>query len=281
MSSPGDLPRTRVRFEDALRELLRVHELEQARLLRIASSLRTACRRRSSAPKIPAPRSPREHLGCRTIANWRALALEEVRTAQEDGAKVFPPLARLVPAPIDAWPSASAIAAAALEAEETHAGFVALARAQLCEERFEEALSILHDVLLEDPAEDVRLEALEAAAVGLELAGDFEGALAFYEAALANRGGDLRQAVPLLALALCAGDDVRASVARDRLHGLDLRIRGVRVRFEAALRELRQRLALPRGLRLRGSADRELDVRRFLARNRGPEVAVAELVLQG
>ena len=281
MSSPRDLPHVPVRFEDALRELLRVHELEQARLLRVASSLRSTNSSRSSKPKVPAPRSMRERLGGRTIADWRTLALEEVRAARQDGAKIHPLIARLVGAPFAAWPSAIAIAGAALEASRSDVGMVALARALLGDERFGEAFSILHDVLQDEPPEDLRLEALESAAVGLEFAGDLEGALASYEAALATRGGDLQQAVPLLALALWAGDDVRASVARDRLHGLDLGIPGVRSRFHVALAEVGRRLARRRSSRVRGSADRELEVRRFLARNRGPEIAVAELVLQG
>ncbi len=298
-SFPGGLPRSPIRFEDALRELYRVHELEQARLLRVASSLRTASARRSSAPSLPFPRSPRERLGCRDVAEWRALAREEIRTAREDEARILPLFGRLARAPVEAWPSAIAIANAALGAGKSDTGLVALARALIGEERFEEAFSILHDVLLDDPPEDLRLEVLEAAAVGLELAGDLEGALASYEAALATRGSDLRQAVPLLALALYAGDGARASVARDRLHELDLGVPGIRSRFRTALAETRKRLARARVARFRSiaspearaqrertparelAARRELGVRRFLARNRGPEAAVAALVLQG
>jgi hypothetical protein len=260
---------------------LHVHALEQASLLRAASSLRTVNACRGQASRIPAPRSTGERLGSRTVAGWRALALEAVHVARQDDATIHPVLARLVRAPVAVWPSATAIASAALEVAWNHAGFVALARAELGEGRFEEAFAILHHVLLDDPQEDLRLEALGCAAFGLELTGDLEGALATYEAALATRGGDLRQAVPLLALALCAGDDARASVASDRLHGLDLGIPGVRSRFHAALAEMRKRLAWRRGLDVHASATRALGVRRFLARNRGPEAAVAEVVLLG
>jgi hypothetical protein len=190
-------------------------------------------------------------------------------------------LVRLVLAPVDAWPSATEIATAALDAGRSHAGLVALARAQICEGRIEEAFSILLEVLVEEPADDLRLDALDAAGAGLELAGDVEGSLAFYEAALATKGGDLRQAVPLLAIALSAGDGVRASVASRRLRGLDLGIPGVRSRFRAALDELKKRLARPGGPLVCSSSARRLEIRRFLARSQGPAAAVADLVLNG
>jgi len=281
MNSFRDLPRFPIQFEDALRELLRVHALEQARLLRIAASLRTSRHRRDSALQIPLPRSTRERTGRRTAAVWRARAMEEVRISRADGAEVLPMLARLVHDPVDAWPSAVAIATAALEVGRSHAGRLALARAQLAEERFEEACSILTEVLLEEPAEDVRFEALETAAVGWDLAGDLEGALTFYEAALVTRGGDVRQAVPLLAIALCKGDGVRASIASDRLRRLDLGIPGVSSRFRAALAEVRKRIARPLAPLGCSSSARRLEVRRFLSRHRGPAAAVAELVLHG
>ena len=207
--------------------------------------------------------------------------MEEVRTSRADGAEVLPFLAWLVRDPVDAWPSAVAIATAALEVGRSHAGLLALARAQLVEERFEEACSILTEVLLEEPREDVRFEALEAAAVGLDLAGDLEGALTFYEAALVTRGGDVRQAVPLLAIALCQGDGARVLVASDRLRALDLGVPGVRSRFRAALSEVRKRIARPLDPLVCSSSARRLEVRRFLARHGGPAAAVAELVLQG
>jgi tetratricopeptide (TPR) repeat protein len=281
MSPSRYCPRAAIRFEDALRELWRVHDLEQARLLRVASFLRARSRRDRPRPTVPAPRARGERSGGRNTAGWRAEALEEVRTAREDGADVHPILARLVRCRVDAWPSAIAIAVAALDRGRSHVGLVALARAQLIDGDVDEALSILHEVLVEEPPEDLRLEALEAAAVGLERAGDMEGALAFYEAALDTRGGDLRQAVPLLAIALCAGDDVRASVARDRLHRLDLGVPGVRSCFRAALSSMRRRLDRFQGSFVRDSPALEARVRKFLAGNRGPEAVVAELVLNG
>jgi len=281
MNSFRDLQRSPIRFEDALRELVRVHELEQARLLRIASCFATRNRRSDSALQIPVPRSPRERIGRRDTAAWRDRTMEEIRTSRADGDEVLPLLAQLVRTPSEKWPSAVTIATAALEVGRSHAGLLALARAQLGEERFEEACEMLLEVLLEQPLEDLRFEALEAAAVGFDLAGDLPGALAFYEAALVTQGGDLRQAVPLLAIALCEGDDARASVASDRLHGLDLGIAGIRSQFRAALAGVRKRFVRPRDPLVCSSSARRLEVRGFLARHRGPAATVAELVLHG
>src|SRR5262249_18361931 len=152
-----DLPRSPIRFEAALRELVRVHELEQAKLLRIASSFRAGDRRVESALRIPVPRSPRECVGRRDAAAWRALATDEIGTSRSDGAGVLPLLEPLVRAPLHAWPSPVVIATAALEVGRSDAGLLALARAQLGAEQFEEAGAIVLEVLLAEPPEDVRL----------------------------------------------------------------------------------------------------------------------------
>jgi hypothetical protein len=108
------------------------------------------------------------------------------------------------------------------------------------------------------------------------LAGDVEGSLAFQEAALHTKGSDLRQAVPLLALALCAGDESRAALASSRLHRIDLGFR-IRSRFDAALSAVRNRCARNA---LRGwRSGRDARIRDFLRRNLGPEAEVAKLVL--
>jgi tetratricopeptide (TPR) repeat protein len=268
-----------VRIEDAMRELLHVHRLEQARLLRAASFLRI---RRSSAlgrSFVPVPR-PRRDLGeGRTPGRWRTAAMEEIRTSRADGARVDALLVAIARAPLEAWPAASSIARAGLEIDRGHASLAALGRAYVAERRLEDALEILVEALEQDPFEEVRLEVLEALAAAFDLAGDVEGCLAFREAALAAKGGDLGHAVSLLALALCAGDSERAERASARLHGLDLGVPGIRSRFEAALSDVRRRFVTP-GLQAgRGSRDRDARIRQFLARNRGPESEVARLVL--
>jgi hypothetical protein len=269
-----------VRLEQALRELARVHDLEQSRLLRAASLLRLRHARSAREPRIPPPRSRRELRGCHSTEGWRAEALEEVRTARTDGARVDATLADLARALIDSWPSAASIAAAALELEPGSESTLALARARLATRELEGALVLLLDLLRHDPLEDHRLAALEAVALGLELAGDLEGSLAFQEAALNSKGSDLRQAVPLLTLALCSGDGPRAALASTRLHGLDLAVPGVRSRFDAELSAVRHR-ASRQAVPAWRAGGRGPCVREFLRRNRGPEAEVAKLLLQG
>lgn len=276
-ASPRPLPRPPIRLEKALLELARVHVLEQSRLLRAASLLRIRHVSSAGGPAIPPPRSRRELLGCRSTEDWRAAAIEETRTARADGAPVDATLGELIRTPIESWPAATSIAAAALELWPGSESALALARARLAAREVEEALDLLLDLLEQDPLEDHRLAALEAVAMGLEFAGDVEGSLAFQEAALHAKGSDLRQAVPLLALALCAGDESRAALASSRLHRLDLAVPGIRSRFDAALSAVRNRCArhAVRGRR----SGRDAHIREFLRRNRGPEAEVAQLVL--
>jgi len=262
-----------------MRELLHVHRLEQARLLRVASFLRI---RRTSAverPFVPGPRSRSDLAEGRTPGRWRTAAMEEIRSSRADGARIDGLLVAIARAPLEAWPAASSIARAGLEIDSGHASLAALGRAYVAERRLEDAVEILVEALEEDPLEEVRLEVLEALAAAFDLAGDVEGSLAFREAALATKGGDLGHAVSLLALALCAGDGERAETATARLHGLDLGVPGIRSRFEAALSAVRRRFVSPGFRAGRGSPARDARIQQFLARNRGPESEVARLVL--
>ena len=269
-----------VRFEDALRELMHVHRLEQARLLRVACHHRMRSSLQSGS-LLPPPRSPRELSECRTRKDWRAVALEEIRTARADGAGVDPVLAELARTGIASWRTASSIAGAALEVEPCCRGRVVLARAWIFERRLAEAVGILLELLEADLPEDVRLETLEALAAASELVGDVEGSIAFREVALASKGGDLGLAVSLLALALCAGDEPRASAASDRLRRLDLGVPGVRARFDAALIGVRRQLDALRIPVDRAPSAREAWIRAFVGRDRGAGVEVANLVLRG
>jgi len=269
-------------IQEALSELARVHELEQARLLRVASLLRlrrAPVVRGARGPAIPPPRSRRELRGCTGLEEWRSTAIEELRTARADGVSIDRTLAELARSRIESWPVAVSIAEAAHDLGPGMESALALARARLAGGELEDGLEVLLDLLERDPLEDHRLAALEIVAVGLEFAGDLSGSLAFQEAALNSRGGGLQQAVPLLVLALRVGDEPRTALASERLHGLDLAVPGVRSRFEAALSCVR-RSSGPRAVG-EGSPGIGLvaRIREFLRRNRGPEAEVAKLVL--
>ena len=126
-------------FERAWRELVRVHELEEARLLRAACGL---CRGRESrgaaaadgevvpvrrAPRPDAPHpdaSERRRPGAAElrVALWRRRADEAIALALADGLEPTAALRFCAAQPVVRWPAPGELARASLELEDCAAG---------------------------------------------------------------------------------------------------------------------------------------------------------------
>jgi len=268
----------------ALEELQVVHRKEQALLLRAAARRAYASSSRgrlyvAGRGRIRRDEPPADPLGDRR-RSWRASCREEIAAAEQDGAPVHPELRALSAMPIASWPSASALAALALELEPSHAGLLELARAHVADGRPRAAVEILHGVLAAQPHPRVRLELLEVLALAFESAGRAGESLTCYEAALAEPGSDWRVAVSMLCLALSRGDVARAETAMRRLRPLSLEAPRTLLRLRAAAAR-----AAARTRRLRPSASRSPAagtwerVHRLALEGRGAEAQVAQALL--
>lgn len=223
---------SRVSFPAALRELEIVHRRDQARLLREASALACA-------------RSPLGRLyvaGCEPArSRWDHACAEEVESARADEFPVAPMLPRLLALRPELWPSATALAEAALALQPCHEGRIDLARAKIAEADGRGSIGDLHGLLRDELLPEVRGAALEALGLALEFEGDFLASIGSYTAAAQQSRSDPRICVALLALALRVGDRTGISLAVRRLAPLDLSVSGSRLRFDRALRAARGR----------------------------------------
>lgn len=228
-------PETSVDFAAAFEELAVVHRKEQAALLRAAS--RFACANTGRGRFFVAGQNRWSHPG------WTRACREEIDFATADGIELHPLLPCLCRKPVRVWPGPSRIALAALELDRSHAGVVDLARARIAEERVEEGIEMLRELLRKGPLGGVRKDALEALALAFEAAGRAAESLAWYETAVGVPGIDARVAVSMLSLALREGDAARSEIAAERLRPLRLSVPGACARFRAALCQALSRMA--------------------------------------
>lgn len=221
-------------------ELVRVHRLEQASLLRTAIELAGATRLGYWAFSAPKARPW-------GLSAWRKSCDEELFFARLDGASVPEDLHRLrVQDPSD-WGNLADLALAALELERSPRHRLLLARALVLDGELERARDLLRS-LLERPATP-RQRARLSSTLGcvLEGLGDPAAALREHECAIAL--GDASTSVlSCLLWGLVCGDRARALFAVERLERHDLRRRGAGPELQRAIRRARLRFELVRGV---------------------------------
>lgn len=222
----------RVRRREAEVELVRVHRLEQAALLRAAIELAGAARFALWPFTAPAAHPV-------PLAAWRKACDEELFFARLDGACVPEELCRLrVTDPAD-WGMLADLARRALELEHSHRNRLLLARALVFDGQLEHARDLLR-LLIERGATPRRRARLHTTlGCVLEGLGEAEGALRAHERALALGAGST-SAVACLLWGLACGDRPRALFAVEHLErrgqgsgaGLRRAIRGARLRHQ-------------------------------------------------
>jgi hypothetical protein len=217
-------------FAEAERELLIVHAIECARLLREASNLH--CMAGDDGGRA----------ALRAHARWKLACREELDCARRDGRGPHPLLLRCLMRPIARWPRAVELALAAQELDACDAGRLQLARAERAEGDPRRAIARLEELLADAPERELRAEVLHALALARSAAGEEQQALRELELAADTGRSALEPLVALLALALRTADRRRVEAASERLARIDLRVAGVERRFRRATRRLRARL---------------------------------------
>jgi tetratricopeptide (TPR) repeat protein len=224
---------------EAEAELVRVHRLEQAALLRKAVDLAGAVRfaRWAFSSPTSAP------IG---LAAWRKLCDEELLFARLDGAPVPDELHRVrVLDPMD-WGSLTELARCALELERSPRNRLLLARALVLDGEYERAHDLLR-ALLERPGTPLQRARLHTTlGCVLEALDDPAAALAEHERAIAL-GGDLTCVLSCLMLGFALGDRPRTLFAVELLERHDRRVRGAARRLQRAVRRARMRFELANG----------------------------------
>lgn len=222
-------------LSEAERELMRVHRIEQARLLRAAALLRAA---ESVVGRLYAGAKA----SGRMRERWRADCVQELRSSAFAGLIPLRMLQRCCEKPIGAWDAASVLARASLDLEGCDEGRLQLARAHIAEGRADAAQIELEGWLQRAPGGEFRARMLELDALACQLQGEVVGALSCFECATREPRASLLALVSTLVLSLSTGDLDRARAATLRLACLDLSIRGVERRFHAVVEETRERL---------------------------------------
>jgi hypothetical protein len=198
----------------AMRELLTVHRIEQARLLLRASQLRAASTPLGGLFLALCALDLRE-------ADWRAAAAEELDACLFDGWEVPAPLAECSARSRADWASARGLARAALALRPSLAARIQLARAELCEGSIGKAREMMQRLQATHPAGGQDRELRESLALASEAEGRWEDAGLHYRALCARTdvhpAGYLASLAASLAAALRVGDLVRAQAVRAQL----------------------------------------------------------------
>lgn len=246
-------------------ELLRVHRLEVAALLREAARMRNAGEPLGSLYPYATP-GPEPRLDARAkpwfsgepLEDWTCRAVEEIEGLRLDDMRVrgAPLLRRCLRTDPRRWPSAVDLARAALSAEDGLAGRLALGRALLSAGDADGAAELFLDLARRERARtpsDVRARAerwqvLEGLACCHEQRGSDRLALGACAAAATDPACGVGPLVSQFFLAVTLGDLQRARRAADRLElAAQLRDGGEDPAFHTALERLRTRVQLCRG----------------------------------
>lgn len=228
------------RRREAEVELVRVHRLEQAALLRGAVELAGATR--FTLWPFSAP-----HARPAGLAAWRKACDEELYFARLDGAPVPEELCRLrVSDPAD-WGVLANLARRALALENSHRNRLLLARAYVLDGELERARDLLRALLERSASPRRRARLYTTLGCVYEGLGEAEEALRAHERALAL-GAGATSAVACLLWGLACGDRPRALFAVEHLERGSGRGRRTGIGLRRAIRGARLRHQLVRGV---------------------------------
>ncbi len=235
------LPIESIEWEAAMRELVRVHRVEQARLLVEASRLRCV--------STPVGRVFSALCGADGAASaWRRDASEELDACLLDGWEVPEALMQCVSRSTASWRSARSLARAALALEPSLAARAQLARADLCEGSLDDALVRLQELAVLPMSARRQLEVLQSLALAAEAGGRWALARETYAALCRCPESGPAARAAWLALALRTGDLVQAARARALLLEASASACEAGAEWTAALSRLRARIRFHRAL---------------------------------